>query len=80
MLTVKLIDHRGQQEIFECTNVALIDKEDGQTSDDKQLRIIHGDGITYVDSGQVYVMNSNGKTVADYLFSMPPQVAYGYKR
>lgn len=80
MLTVKLIDEHGQQEVFEATQVALVNPENAHTSDEKELRITHDGGVTIVSSGQVFVMNSNGKTVADYLFSMPPQQVYGYRK
>lgn len=85
MFTVKLIDPFFQEELIEAKSVSLVNKEMGYAGTGvpqaKELRISHDGGVTIVDSGQVYVMNANGKTVADYLFSMPPtNEVVGYRK
>lgn len=79
MFTVKLIDEQDQEELIEAKSVSLVFPEGvyeggtGLPPPSKELRIVHDGGVTIVSHGQVYVMNANGKTVADYLFSMPPK-------
>lgn len=79
MLTVRLIKENGEEELFEARKVSLAIPENANTSDEKHLYVQTDEGLVIIGSGQVYVMNSGGKTVGDYLFSMSPQPVYGHK-
>ncbi len=72
MFTVKLIDLLGQEDLITATSVTLGNKAFGEGGTGKpfpkELRIVHDGVVTIVDSGFAYVMNDNGKTVADYSF------------
>lgn len=78
MLTVKLIDDQAQEDLFEAKSVSLLTHANAQTNTQKELHIVHDGGETIVDTGHVFVMNENGKTVADYHFppkvNLPPEV------
>lgn len=73
MLTVKLIDELGQEEIFEAECASLVRREDAVTSELMEFRATHGGAQTIVSRGDIYIMNGNGATVADYHFGAAPK-------
>lgn len=68
MLGIKIVLPNGGESVFEANRVELASDEFSQSSDDKVLFLYRNDGIVKIESGDVYVMNSNGKTIADYHF------------
>jgi hypothetical protein len=76
MFTIKHIDKHNTEHLIEAENVWYQDNAEEVVDTDKpmiwELRyttgpLVHGGRLTRtIDFGMVYVMNSNGKTVASY--------------
>jgi hypothetical protein len=63
MLTVKVILEDNTEFVKEAISVIVQPLSDGG----RRVDVFREDNITeYIDSGDVYVMNSNGKTIGDY--------------
>lgn len=71
MFTVRHIQPNEDESIFAADNVAYAFDIDAKTSSEKVVFAHHGNGVTMISSGVVYVMNENGKTVAVYDFPVP---------
>jgi hypothetical protein len=79
MFTIKHIDHRNTEHLIEAVEVWYKDNlEDVAGTDSPVIRALHytngttayGEYLTRkLDFGRVYVMNYNGKTIADYVLS-----------
>lgn len=76
MFTIKHIDRNNTEHLIEAASVWYVDNTEDVVGTNKpvvwELRyttgpLVHGGHLTKtLDFGMVYVMNSNGKTVADY--------------
>lgn len=76
MMSVKLIDTFGNEEVFECSRVAFAG-DAFNVSNKKVVFIdrVYDNATVKVDSGTIYVMNSAGKTITLYEFENPPKVS-----
>ena len=78
MFTVKHIMTNGHETIYHAREVNYVPANENTGEVDPGEAIVHfditasasnvpGDSYVYISSGRVYVMNANGKTVADYV-------------
>jgi hypothetical protein len=68
MLTIKIVRPNGSEYIEEATSVFLNTPE--QSPNINQSVTYFKEGKAYdVFEGKIYVMNNNGKTVADYFLA-----------
>jgi hypothetical protein len=68
MFTVKIIKPSGEQQLYDAEFVSYSPFTNNRDVAEEKVEFkIRGDPTTYqVVDGEVYVMNENGKTVADY--------------
>ena len=81
MFTIKHIHHKNTEHLIEAESVWYTDNSEELIALNKPFRadlirgklhyttgpLVHGGRLTRtIDFGMVYVMNANGKTVADY--------------
>lgn len=76
MFTIKHIDDNGIEHLVEAVSVWYENNSEEIADTDEPLvrklhyttgPLVHGGRLTHtIDFGMVYVMNANGKTVADY--------------
>lgn len=71
MLTIRHVSSNGQERVFEVDEVHVSEQDNpaAQTSDESKIKVVDGvEGMIHhmIDEGIVYVMNSHGKTVANY--------------
>jgi len=76
MFTIKHIDHRNTEHLIEALSVWYEDNSEDVWGTEKPLvrklhytvgTLVNGGYLTRtLDFGKIYVMNANGKTVADY--------------
>ena len=77
MFTVKWIDCRGLERVLEVRSVEtlFVDNPEPLTDKDKQILAVEvwlaEGGRDHITEGRVYVMNDNGKTVANYSLRYP---------
>jgi hypothetical protein len=65
MFTIKIVKPSGEQQLYEADYVALIPKRPPGSVETVAFRVPGGSEF-FVEAGDVFVMSSNGKTVADY--------------
>ena len=84
MLTLRIIEDSGYEEIVCATHIRVADNadNDGNKIAGKHIVIdMPGETHLYFRAGHYYVMNDNGKTVASYYLSDSPDsenVVYKY--
>lgn len=76
MFTIKHIDKNNTQQLIEAETVWYQDNSEELAGTNKPVKrvlhyttgpLVHGGRLTHtLDFGMVYVMNYNGRTVADY--------------
>lgn len=72
MFTVKHIAVTGEEGLYETDGTTCATLSNAPTSSSRAVMFTTPKGeIVTIDSGSVYVMNSNGKTVADYQLRDP---------
>lgn len=71
MLTVKIIDVQGFELVKEAKSVFYCPMFNESSA--KVSIFLHDGRVEETYLGDVYVMNENGKTVADYHLSPPPK-------
>ena len=63
MFTIKIVKPSGEQQLYEADYVALIPKRPPGSVETVAFRVPGGSEF-FVEAGDVFVMSSNGKTVA----------------
>ena len=66
MFTIKIIKPSGEQQLYEVEWVAYHPQSKTGSVETVEFKKPLDPSLYLVDDGEVYVMNSNGKTVADY--------------
>ena len=71
MFTIKVVKSNGEQQVYETEHCFYTPSEQGSIV---EFRTPSGDKFI-LDEADVYLMNANGKTVADYyLRHTPPSI------
>jgi hypothetical protein len=66
MLSVKLIEPSGHEQIYSVTHVTAVKDDLTGTYDVSAWRQNGDEPLSFGGHGDLYVMNENGKTVANY--------------
>lgn len=65
MFTVRVYGSNGNENLFEANNIHAEEHKDKRGTNSVTLYLADNSEVTVFD-GYLYVMNSNGKTVANY--------------
>jgi len=72
MLTIKIINGNGFEEVHEVKDVFMVPSEHAKMITGYVYYFVPGESTARnVTDGDVYVMNEHGKTIADYHLSSP---------
>jgi hypothetical protein len=79
MFTVKIIKPSGEHQLYEADYVSYCPfTNNTSVAKEKVEFAVPGDPVTYqVVEGDIYVMNFNGKTIADYHLGSNPNQETG---